>query len=998
MKRTAWVALWMLAALAAAGCALVDLAQPTPAQTLPPRESSRPTPTTLPPTLEPGIASAVERGAEQLPPAGDQPTGLNGDGPWLLYCDQEERAALMDVDGPGRLTLGVGCMQPGQVSAAAGLAVQEGSLLQFPGGDEIRPVCCPSAEWSADGGLALLTDPGLNPPAGDLVLYDSAADRLRPLFSSDLEITPLGLSPGGTWAVYLRMDRDPGPGQAPAAVMAVSTDGLRVHELYRLYDADLIRNSVLGWLSESTLLIQRSDYPCNLEPNHLELLYADLERGAARHLLDQHAYIAFDPSTQTILVEVLPREPCSDGEPQRGELVRLSAADGWRPRPVELPEAWGQDWAVSWIQWHPELGAFSLRVGENRGGAPLHLAILASDGSIEVEFPLGESVVVDLARLFPSPDGRLILVGAAPPHGSRLYDRSGRQVAVLGTGNQPFGYGPDKVLWMPEGGAFFATFAEDFGIYRAAEQDGWRPLLIEPSGDARSSLTLVRAPAWPFRHACDWADAGRQLECQAACNQRDYTRLQIGDRVMVSLDPPVANRLRGGAGLGGQVIDMLQPGTRAEIAGGPVCADGYIWWRLEPEGSSPSGWAAEGDAQGAWLVPVEGAARQGTSVPLVVPTAPPADESAPVDPALLNSVGAMDRLSVAQGWVQTRGRLLWTGDAGATWTDITPPGLPACLGAPGCNASVDRPFFLDASHAWLPVLEGEEEVPPTTLSVFYTDTGGRDWAVYRVAEIDEPGYCPGPACLSGIDLDFVDSQHGWLAAYAPLGNISDLQYLFRTTDGGRSWTALSIPVSGRISFADSTNGWAAGGGTRWTSEQLLRTRDAGNSWQVVSLAFPAPYRESPGQEHSWYQEPVFFSELAGVLPVRFNQPLGAGMAIGFYTTRDGGGSWSLAATLQDPELQQVGDFFPIPWSAIGESTWYVFIDAARQYLTRDAGKTWDTFPAAGLGDAWLVEVHFASVSEGWGVGLSCTAEAGCARPLFATHDGGRHWEPLVGRR
>jgi len=374
---------------------------------------------------------------------------------------------------------------------------------------------------------------------------------------------------------------------------------------------------------------------------------------------------------------------------------------------------------------------------------------------------------------------------------------------------------------------------------------------------------------------------------------------------------------------------------------------------------------------------------------------PPAANPTPFEPASLPSVESMGRLSLLQGWVQTGGQLLWTEDAGATWLDITPPGLPACLGAAGCSGSFDQPFFLDAAHAWLPVLQGEDDVPPTTLSVFNTGNGGRDRASYTVAEFAEPRTCPGPACISSVDLDFVDPQNGWLAAYAPLGNISDRQYLYRTGDGGRSWAPLSIPVSGRISFLDATAGWATGGGTRWTSDQLLRTHDGGGSWQAESLVFPEPYNGPLGLEYSWYQEPVFFSDVSGVLPVRFDEPQGAGKAIGFYTTRDGGGSWSLAATLQDQEMQRVGELFPIAWSAIDESTWYVSINEARQYLTRDGGQTWEAFPAAGLGGASLVEVRFVSEVEGWGLGLICGMESGCLQPLFATHDGGHTWAPMA---
>jgi len=105
-----------------------------------------------------------------------------------------------------------------------------------------------------------------------------------------------------------------------------------------------------------------------------------------------------------------------------------------------------------------------------------------------------------------------------------------------------------------------------------------------------SSLTLVEAPVRPFREAC---------------SGRAYTRLEMGDRVMVSLEPPAASRLRSGPGLTEPLVDSLEPGEEAEIIGGPACDPTHVWWMLQPSRGGPSGWAAEGDAEGAWLLPIE---------------------------------------------------------------------------------------------------------------------------------------------------------------------------------------------------------------------------------------------------------------------------------------------------------------------------------------------------------------------------------------------------------
>ncbi|HLF80174.1 MAG TPA: hypothetical protein VI410_00265, partial [Anaerolineales bacterium] len=143
----------------------------------------------------------------------------------------------------------------------------------------------------------------------------------------------------------------------------------------------------------------------------------------------------------------------------------------------------------------------------------------------------------------------------------------------------------------------------------------WVPELIEPFAGYATELTLVEAPARPF---------------QSACGGRNYTRVRIWERVYVSYEPPLSSRLRRDPSLNSSVVDMLEPGQQAGVMGGPVCADGYIWWELQPINTNLRGWAAEGDADGAWLVPVGTSGRAGaTPVPAGPTTTPvPAGPSA----------------------------------------------------------------------------------------------------------------------------------------------------------------------------------------------------------------------------------------------------------------------------------------------------------------------------------------------------------------------------------
>jgi hypothetical protein len=62
-------------------------------------------------------------------------------------------------------------------------------------------------------------------------------------------------------------------------------------------------------------------------------------------------------------------------------------------------------------------------------------------------------------------------------------------------------------------------------------------------------------------------------------------------------------RLRDVAGTGGEVVDGLSWGAVASVLEGPADADGFRWYRLE-SGDGSSGWAAAGDGEDDWLVPV----------------------------------------------------------------------------------------------------------------------------------------------------------------------------------------------------------------------------------------------------------------------------------------------------------------------------------------------------------------------------------------------------------
>ena len=83
------------------------------------------------------------------------------------------------------------------------------------------------------------------------------------------------------------------------------------------------------------------------------------------------------------------------------------------------------------------------------------------------------------------------------------------------------------------------------------------------------------------------------------------SRLQVGLQAFVSYDPPLANRVRTQPNGVAPVVGFIQPGEKVAIIGGPICSDEWIWWQVRSLQSGMTGWTAEGDKQGYWLVPLQ---------------------------------------------------------------------------------------------------------------------------------------------------------------------------------------------------------------------------------------------------------------------------------------------------------------------------------------------------------------------------------------------------------
>lgn len=167
-------------------------------------------------------------------------------------------------------------------------------------------------------------------------------------------------------------------------------------------------------------------------------------------------------------------------------------------------------------------------------------------------------------------------------------------------------------------------------------------------------------------------------------------------------------------------------------------------------------------------------------------------------------------------------------DSGATWSTALP----------GKVSALADLFVLDERRAWI-VDEGGDSVV-----VWRTVDGGKNWA----RAISVP-----PIFGSCDDMHFIDKKRGWLAMAS-----GGAKSVYATEDGGETWEQrgpIFVSTAGALSlsFAGKKEGWAAARGALW------KTADGGKTWtpqalptQAVPDAVALHYGEEKGRGYLLY--------------------------------------------------------------------------------------------------------------------------------------------------
>jgi photosystem II stability/assembly factor-like uncharacterized protein len=356
---------------------------------------------------------------------------------------------------------------------------------------------------------------------------------------------------------------------------------------------------------------------------------------------------------------------------------------------------------------------------------------------------------------------------------------------------------------------------------------------------------------------------------------------------------------------------------------------------------------------------------------------------APLPPSLASAAVRDAGLLAGSGaWALTADRVALETTDGGAWTDVTPAGVNADM--------IRSAMFLNAQDGWVAVSGPDATNGAVPLLVYRTSDGGHTWAISKADEsVLLADSARGPARFS-----FTDPRHGWLEAdMASSGSFSDGN-LYRTADGGATWTKLRIPIAGSITFVSTEDGFITGG---VEGNQLYATHDGGVSWTPVSL----PSVAGTGGEIGAIAGPRFANSATGVLTVTYTGASGATVA--FDQTTDGGASWALARSVPVPGNASGGTDSPV--AITGRADWIAATGPGPASLkVAGSGATVSTLTGDGLPSGDLGRVISTSFQPRASRGLAVVQGGICEGfktdchefgALFSTANGGATWQQLT---
>ncbi len=309
--------------------------------------------------------------------------------------------------------------------------------------------------------------------------------------------------------------------------------------------------------------------------------------------------------------------------------------------------------------------------------------------------------------------------------------------------------------------------------------------------------------------------------------------------------------------------------------------------------------------------------------------------------------------------------------------------FPAGAGEPGWVKLPTEPFrgkqddisFIDPDHGWYGNGSGK---------LFRTSDGGASWT--KIAEK------PGTFIRA---LGFIDAKTGFIGNvgtdYYP--GVTDKTPLYRTDDGGMTWTAVTAPgienVAGicgidvlpvrRVFQGEAqTSHIIHAAGRVGGPAMIVQSRDSGTTWTVIDLSAKA----------GMILDIKFLDAQTGFVCAATNGDLAVGEATILRTT-DGGKSWA-AVYISGRKFENC---WKMSWPSkrVGYASVQSYDENpanTRRVIAKtiDGGRTWRELPLVTAPNIQQFGIGFADEKRGW---------VGCKAGGYETRDGGKSWAPVA---
>ena len=285
-------------------------------------------------------------------------------------------------------------------------------------------------------------------------------------------------------------------------------------------------------------------------------------------------------------------------------------------------------------------------------------------------------------------------------------------------------------------------------------------------------------------------------------------------------------------------------------------------------------------------------------------------------------------------------------------------------------------FILDVEHAW--VQKPDFENFPNGGFLYRTTDGGLTWTEFTVP-------------FSRGDINFVDGDNGWVLADLGVGAGSNAVAVYRTTSGGVVWERMytndpndpesgtSLPLGGIKSDLvplDRDTAWVTGTVYAPGEVYLHHTDDGGRTWTPVTVQLPESAQNFElGIED---EQMKFVSGTHGFFALRMS---GESIQTVIYVTENAGNTWTPMPTV----IEGAG-----PSAFLSEQE-AVLYNGDQFYVTRDAARSWSMISPDIVFAESFVGMEFVNLLSGWVI----TIDPSNHKSLYRTHDGGATWLPVI---